>query len=78
MMGRVGRGSVEGTWRDLANRYYADEKEHTSVSYQGQSSKLGVGSLGEVLYCTVLHQMAPVRQHRLVSRLQSVQKKQSM
>jgi len=26
---------------------------------QGQSSKLGVGSLGEVLYCIVLHHMAP-------------------
>lgn len=40
--GRVGRGSVEGTWSD-----------------QGQSSKLGVGSQGEVLYCTELHHMAP-------------------
>jgi len=40
--GMVGRGSVEGTWRD-----------------QGQSSKLGVGSQGEVLYCIVLHHMAP-------------------
>jgi len=26
---------------------------------QGQSSKLGVGSQEEVLYCTVLHHMAP-------------------
>jgi len=26
---------------------------------QGQSSKLGVGSQREVLYCTVLHHMAP-------------------
>jgi len=26
---------------------------------QGQSSKLGVGSQGEVLYCTELHHMAP-------------------
>jgi len=42
VMGRVGPGSVEGTWHD-----------------QGQSSKLGVGSQGEVLYCTVLHHMAP-------------------
>ena len=24
VMGRVGRGSVEGTWSDLTNRYYAD------------------------------------------------------
>lgn len=24
VMGRVGRGSVVGTWRDLTNRYYAD------------------------------------------------------
>ena len=39
------------------------------LSYQGQSSKLGVGSQEEVLYCTVLHHMAPGQKHDAMPRI---------
>ena len=71
--GRVGRGSVEGTGRDLANRNCGDNGSERET-YQGQSSKLGVGSQREVLYCTVLHHMAPGTHHNVGKKRESYQK----